>query len=192
MAALAELVDEEVAQRPELGLPALVAELRVRADSRHPPVVQGVTWFRCTPPRASNGTRCSSSDWSTGTLPISHALAHGPEARPSGGTAPALRQNHWARVHLELSVGVVPIAGRPSVAASVAVSQRDRTAGRPRSGAGEVASSAGETKRCRVCNAVLTSAPSIMLRRCETCSVDVDDVLLAELKRVATSQDHRR
>lgn len=39
--ALAQLVDDEVATRPGLDLPALVAELRVRADSRHPPVVQG-------------------------------------------------------------------------------------------------------------------------------------------------------
>jgi DNA helicase-2/ATP-dependent DNA helicase PcrA len=29
---------------------------------------------------------------------------------------------------------------------------------------------------------VLTAAPAIMLRRCETCSVDIDDELLAQLK----------
>jgi DNA helicase-2/ATP-dependent DNA helicase PcrA len=33
-----------------------------------------------------------------------------------------------------------------------------------------------------VCNTVLTAAPAIMLRRCETCSVDIDDELLAQLK----------
>src|SRR6478752_6168960 len=43
LVALAELVDEEVALRPTLDLRALVAELRQRADARHPPVVQGVT-----------------------------------------------------------------------------------------------------------------------------------------------------
>jgi len=43
LAALVELVDEEVAARPALDLRALVAELRQRADARHPPVVQGVT-----------------------------------------------------------------------------------------------------------------------------------------------------
>ncbi|MGV0800852.1 ATP-dependent helicase, partial [Mycolicibacterium elephantis] len=41
LTALAELVDEEVAQRPSLDLRALLAELRQRADARHPPVVQG-------------------------------------------------------------------------------------------------------------------------------------------------------
>jgi DNA helicase-2/ATP-dependent DNA helicase PcrA len=29
---------------------------------------------------------------------------------------------------------------------------------------------------------MLTSAPAIMLRRCETCSVDIDDELLAQLR----------
>ena len=29
---------------------------------------------------------------------------------------------------------------------------------------------------------MLTAAPAIMLRRCETCSVDIDDELLAQLK----------
>lgn len=43
LSALADLVDEEVAARPDIDLPALVAELRVRADARHPPTVQGVT-----------------------------------------------------------------------------------------------------------------------------------------------------
>src|SRR5882757_8431511 len=37
LAALVELVDEEVAARPALDLRALVAELRQRADARHPP-----------------------------------------------------------------------------------------------------------------------------------------------------------
>ncbi|MBV8929180.1 MAG: ATP-dependent helicase, partial [Mycobacteriaceae bacterium] len=43
LTALAELVDEEAARRPQLDLPGLLAELRLRADARHPPVVQGVT-----------------------------------------------------------------------------------------------------------------------------------------------------
>ena len=43
LVALAELVDDEVAQRPQLDLQSLLAELRQRADARHPPTVQGVT-----------------------------------------------------------------------------------------------------------------------------------------------------
>ncbi|MGN6337880.1 ATP-dependent helicase, partial [Mycobacterium sp.] len=37
LTALAELVDDEVAQRPQLDFPGLLAELRMRADARHPP-----------------------------------------------------------------------------------------------------------------------------------------------------------
>ena len=42
-----------------------------------------------------------------------------------------------------------------------------------------------------MCNAVLTTTPSIMLRRCETCSVDIDEELLAQLKewRLATARE---
>ena len=42
-----------------------------------------------------------------------------------------------------------------------------------------------------MCNTVLTAAPAIMLRRCETCSVDIDDELLAQLKewRLKTSRE---
>ncbi|KAA0995560.1 ATP-dependent helicase, partial [Pseudonocardia sp. EV170527-09] len=41
--ALVELAEEECARQPELDLPGLVRELRVRAEARHPPTVQGVT-----------------------------------------------------------------------------------------------------------------------------------------------------
>ena len=43
LSALAELVDEEVAQRPQLDLSGCWPSCGQRADSRHPPVVQGVT-----------------------------------------------------------------------------------------------------------------------------------------------------
>ena len=66
LAALADLVDDEVAQRPQLELPELVAELRIRADSRHPPVVQGVTLASLHAAKGLEWTRCSSSDWPMG------------------------------------------------------------------------------------------------------------------------------
>jgi DNA helicase-2/ATP-dependent DNA helicase PcrA len=59
------------------------------------------------------------------------------------------------------------------------------------SGSAKARRQRGATPRCRVCNAVLTTAPAIMLRRCETCSVDIDDELLAQLKewRLATARE---
>jgi DNA helicase-2/ATP-dependent DNA helicase PcrA len=49
----------------------------------------------------------------------------------------------------------------------------------------------GATPRCRVCNETLTTPASIMLRRCETCSSDIDEQLLAALKewRLRTSKE---
>lgn len=183
LAALAELVDEEVAQRPELGLPALVAELRVRADSRHPPVVQGVTLASLHAAKGLEWDAVFVVGLVDGTLPISHALAHGPESEAVEEERRLLYVGITrARVHLELTWALSRSPGgrqsrRPSrflngIAPQAALDQAQAKSRRQR----------GETKRCRVCNAVLTSAPSIMLRRCETCSVDVDDVLLAELK----------
>jgi DNA helicase-2/ATP-dependent DNA helicase PcrA len=80
LAALAELVDEEVAKHPELDLPALLAELRLRADSRHPPVVAGITLASLHAAKGLEWDAVFVVGLADGTLPISHALAHGPES----------------------------------------------------------------------------------------------------------------
>ena len=183
LTALAELVDEEAAARPDLELPALVAELRVRADSRHPPVVQGVTLASLHAAKGLEWDAVFVVGLVDGTLPISHALAHGPDSEAVEEERRLLYVGITrARVYLELTWALSRSPGgrqsrRPSrflngIAPQAALDQSQGKTRRQR----------GETKRCRVCNAVLTSAPSIMLRRCETCSVDVDDVLLAALK----------
>ena len=78
LVALAELVDEEVALRPTLDLRALVAELRQRADSRHPPTVQGVTLASLHAAKGLEWDAVFLVGLADNTLPISHALAHGP------------------------------------------------------------------------------------------------------------------
>lgn len=104
LAALAELVDDEVAQRPQLDLPGLVAELRVRADARHPPVVQGVTLASLHAAKGLEWDAVFLVGLTDGTLPISHALAHGTTSEPVEEERRLFYVGITrARVHLSLS-----------------------------------------------------------------------------------------
>lgn len=185
LGALAELVDEEVAVRPDLDLGALVAELRQRADARHPPVVQGVTLASLHAAKGLEWDAVFLVGLADGTLPISHALTHGPDSEPVEEERRLLYVGVTrARVHLALSWALARTPGgrqgrRPSrflngiapqlSGAKAAAPDRNR---RQR----------GPAPRCRVCNATLTTATAIMLRRCETCPANLDEDLLAELK----------
>ena len=181
LTALAELVDEEVATRPELDLPGLVAELKVRADARHTPVVQGVTLASLHAAKGLEWDAVFLVGLADGTLPISHALSHGPDSEAVEEERRLLYVGITrARVHLTLSWALSRTPGgrqsrKPSrFLASIAPKPPpDRGAGRKQR---------GPAKRCRVCNAELNTPSAIMLRRCETCASDIDDELLLQLK----------
>lgn len=183
LVALAQLVDDEVAQRPGLDLRALLAELRQRADSRHPPVVQGVTLASLHAAKGLEWDAVFLVGLADGTLPISHALSHGPDSEPVEEERRLLYVGVTrARVHLTLSWALARNPGgrqgrRPSrfLNGIAPQSQRDDGPSKPRR-------ARGPAPRCRICNAQLTTPPAIMLRRCETCPSDIDDELLAELK----------
>ena len=183
LVALAELVDEEVAQRPLLDLRALVTELRQRADSRHPPVVQGVTLASLHAAKGLEWDAVFLVGLADGTLPISHALSHGPDSEPVEEERRLLYVGVTrARVHLALSWALARNPGgrqgrRPSRFLNGIAPQSQRDDGPSRS-----RKPRGPAPRCRVCNSALTSPPAIMLRRCETCPSDLDEQLLAELK----------
>lgn len=183
LVALAELVDEEVAQRPQLDLRALVTELRQRADSRHPPVVQGVTLASLHAAKGLEWDAVFLVGLADGTLPISHALSHGPDSEPVEEERRLLYVGVTrARVHLALSWALARAPGgrqgrRPSRFLNGIAPQSQRDDGPSRS-----RKPRGPAPRCRVCNSALTSPPAIMLRRCETCPSDLDEQLLAELK----------
>ncbi|MCB0924006.1 MAG: ATP-dependent DNA helicase UvrD2, partial [Mycobacterium sp.] len=192
LSALAELVDEEVAIRPDLDLPALVAELRVRADARHPPTVQGVTLASLHAAKGLEWDAVFLVGLADGTLPISHALAHGPDSEAVEEERRLLYVGVTrARTHMELSWALARAPGgrqsrKPSRFLN-GIAPQTRAAPAP----DKPRRQRGATPRCRVCNAVLTSTTPIMLRRCETCAVDIDEVLLAELKewRLKTSRE---
>jgi DNA helicase II / ATP-dependent DNA helicase PcrA len=192
LSGLAELVDEEVAHRPQLDLSGLLAELRTRADSRHPPVVQGVTLASLHAAKGLEWDAVFLVGLTDGTLPISHALAHGPESEAVEEERRLLYVGITrARMHLALSWSLSRNPGgrqsrKPSrfLNGLSPQTQVDSTASRPRR-------NRGAASRCRICNNQLTTPAAIMLRRCETCAADIDDELLLQLKdwRLRTAKD---
>ncbi len=183
LTALAQLVDDEVAQRPQLELPGLLAELRTRADSRHPPVVQGVTLASLHAAKGLEWDAVFLVGLADGTLPISHALAHGAESEPVEEERRLLYVGITrARVHLALSWALARSpGGRQSRKPSRFL---NGIAPQTRQGPAQSKSrrNRGAVTRCRICNNNLTTPAAVMLRRCETCAGDVDEELLLQLK----------
>jgi DNA helicase-2/ATP-dependent DNA helicase PcrA len=192
LVALAELVDEEVTLRSSLTLTELVAELRTRADSRHPPVVQGVTLASLHGAKGLEWDAVFLVGLTDGTLPISHALAHGGESEAVEEERRLLYVGITrARVHLAISWALSRNpGGRQSRKSSRFLNglspqtQADPTPNRPRR-------KSGPASRCRICNNQLSTPAAIMLRRCETCAADIDDELLLALKdwRLRTAKE---
>ncbi|MDT7735195.1 MAG: ATP-dependent helicase UvrD/PcrA, partial [Mycobacterium sp.] len=192
LVALAELVDEEVTLRPALNLTELVAELRTRADSRHPPVVQGVTLASLHAAKGLEWDAVFLVGLTDGTLPISHALAHGGESEAVEEERRLLYVGITrARVHLAISWALARNpGGRQSRKSSRFLNglspqtKVDPTPNRPRR-------KSGPASRCRICNNQLGTPAAIMLRRCETCAADIDDELLLALKdwRLRTAKE---
>ncbi|MGO9385682.1 MAG: ATP-dependent DNA helicase UvrD2 [Mycobacterium sp.] len=183
LAALAELVDDEVAQRPQLELPELLAELRMRADARHPPVVRGVTLASLHTAKGLEWDAVFLVGLADGTLPISHALAHGAESEPVEEERRLLYVGITrARVHLALSWALARSPGgrqsrKPSRFLNGIAPQTRADPAPSRSRRNR-----GAASRCRICNNNLTTPAAIMLRRCETCAADIDEELLLRLK----------
>ncbi|WP_024443679.1 ATP-dependent DNA helicase UvrD2 [Mycobacterium sp. UM_WGJ] len=182
LGALAELADDEVAQRPDLDLPALLTELRMRADSRHPPTVQGVTLASLHAAKGLEWDAVFLVGLADGTLPISHALAHGADSEAVEEERRLLYVGVTrARIHLTLSWALARAPGgragrKPSRFLSGIAPQADAATTPTKRRA------RGAPKHCRICNKALATPAAIMLSRCETCAADVDTELLVALK----------
>ncbi|HET9874140.1 MAG TPA: ATP-dependent DNA helicase UvrD2 [Mycobacterium sp.] len=181
LTALAELVDDEVAQRPQLDLPGVLAELRLRADARHPPTVQGVSLSSLHAAKGLEWDAVFLVGLADGTLPISHALAHGPDSQAVEEERRLLYVGITrARMHVALSWALARTPGaragrKPSRFLAGMVPQANSPASSRRR-------TRGARPHCRICNSALTTPAAIMLRRCETCAADVDTELLVRLK----------
>ncbi|WP_420110118.1 ATP-dependent DNA helicase UvrD2 [Mycolicibacter arupensis] len=182
LGALAELVDDEVAQRPELDLPSLLVELRMRADSRHPPTVQGVTLASLHAAKGLEWDAVFLVGLADGTLPISHALAHGADSEAVEEERRLLYVGVTrARIHLTLSWALARAPGgragrKPSRFLSGIAPQADASTTPAKRRA------RGAPKYCRICTKALNTPAAIMLNRCETCAAEVDTELLVALK----------
>lgn len=183
LSALAELVDDEVAQRPQLGHQPWEFQLRTRADSRHPPVVQGVALASLHAAKGLEWDAVFLVGLADGTLPISHALAHGAESEAVEEERRLLYVGITrARIHLGLSWALSRSPGgrqsrKPSRFLNGIAPQARADAAPNKSRRNR-----GTATRCRICNNNLTTPAAVMLRRCETCAGDIDEDLLLRLK----------
>ncbi|WP_170874564.1 ATP-dependent DNA helicase UvrD2 [Mycobacterium sp. IS-1264] len=183
LTALVQLVDDEVAHNPQLEFPGLLAELRMRADARHPPVVQGVTLASLHAAKGLEWDAVFLVGLADGTLPISHALAHGAESEPVEEERRLLYVGITrARMHLALSWALARNPGgrqsrKPSRFLNGIAPQA-----RPDPAPSRSRRNKGVPTRCRICNSDLTTPAAVMLRRCETCAADIDEELLLQLK----------
>ncbi len=191
--ALVLLTTDLLEQVPELDLDGLLAELRTRAEARHPPTVEGVTLASLHAAKGLEWDAVFLVGLVDGTLPISHALGDSSSAPDEAAVEEERRLLYVgvtrARVHMELSWALARNEG----------GRKSRRRSRflvdlvPESSpASRIAAPAPTRKRpvCRVCGSPVIGTVATMLGRCEKCPSDVDVPLLEALRewRSATSK----
>ncbi|WP_405498647.1 ATP-dependent DNA helicase UvrD2 [Nocardia sp. NBC_00511] len=189
--ALVQLTEELSGHEPDLDISGLLRELAARAESRHPPTVQGVTLASLHAAKGLEWDAVFLVGLADGTLPIQHVL--GPDSTVSDETALEEERRLLyvgvtrAREHLHLSwalarseggrkvrrrsrflIGLVP---DDSPASRIATPTTDRRSGPKR-----------VHPTCRVCGRPLLNTTATMLGRCSRCPADIDQELLTELK----------
>ena len=176
--ALARLAEELAEVEPAADLAKFAAELATRADSAHPPTVQGVTLASLHTAKGLEWDAVFLVGLVDGTLPIHHA---------DGDPAKIEEERRL------LYVGVT--RARRELSLSWALSRssggrRNRRRSRFLYGlvpdthpASRLAAGRGAAKqRCRVCGSPLTGTEAIALRRCLDCPSSTDVELLDQLK----------
>jgi DNA helicase-2/ATP-dependent DNA helicase PcrA len=178
--ALVELAEELLVVEPEAGLPRFAAELETRADSAHPPAVQGVTLASL---HAAKGL-----EWDVvflvglvdGTLPIQHA--DGDEAAIEEERRLLYVGVTRARRRLQLSWALARQPGSPRRRRRSRFLHGLIPEHHPASRIAAESGRGGPKPRCRVCGSPLVGTAAAHVRRCSDCPSDVDVELLDRLR----------
>ncbi|MDH6288929.1 ATP-dependent DNA helicase UvrD2 [Rhodococcus opacus] len=186
LSALVALTEEQLTQDPELTLDALLRELSLRAEARHPPVVQGVTLASLHAAKGLEWDAVFLVGLTDGTLPIQHVLGDSNSAPDEAAVEEERRLLYVgvtrAREHLQMSWALSRNEG----------GRKSRRRSRFLHGlipedspASRIAAPAKSTKkrpRCRLCGKQLIGTTATMLGRCEGCPSNVDVELLESLR----------
>ncbi|QHN18513.1 AAA family ATPase [Gordonia amarae] len=179
--ALAALVDDMASANPELTLRNVVAELNSRAESRHPPTVQGVTLSSLHAAKGLEWDAVFLVGLTDGSLPISQAIDAGFDAIEEERRLFYVGVTR-AREHLQVSWGLARNEGGRPRRRSRFLTDDVVPDGSPASRIAEP----GPVRRgpsCRICGTRLVGSAAALLGRCERCPADLDEDLLAELKQ---------
>ncbi|RDI23908.1 ATP-dependent DNA helicase UvrD2 [Lentzea flaviverrucosa] len=183
--ALVELAEEFAAATPEADLPRFCLELDMRAETQHPPTVEGVTLASL---HASKGL-----EWDAvflvglveGTMPIQYA--DGDEAKVEEERRLLYVGVTRARVHIWLSWALARAAGgrkyRRRSRFLYNLVPENHPAARVSGGAQRPPLMKKEKPTCRVCASTLVESQAVKLGRCRSCPSDVDEELLETLRR---------
>ncbi|MFE5707552.1 ATP-dependent DNA helicase UvrD2 [Rhodococcus koreensis] len=186
LSALVALTEEQLTQDPELTLDALLRELSLRAEARHPPVVQGVTLASLHAAKGLEWDAVFLVGLTDGTLPIQHVLGDSNSAPDDAAVEEERRLLYVgvtrAREHLQMSWALSRNEG----------GRKSRRRSRflhglipedsPASRIAAPVKSNKKRPRCRLCGKQLIGTTATMLGRCEGCPSNVDVELLESLR----------
>ena len=191
--ALVDLAGDVAKAEPEADLARFAAELDVRADSQHPPTVEGVTLASLHAAKGLEWDAVFLVGLVEGTVPIQHAEDDAAVEEERRLLYVGVTR---AREHLHLSWALSRNAGGRKFRrrsrflhglvpdehpAALPAKQRAPAGG---GGSGQRRSN----PRCRICGAALSGTLDVKMGRCATCPSDVDEELLEELRAWRTER----
>lgn len=190
--ALVDLAEDVVKTVPEADLARFVGELDARAESQHPPTVEGVTLASLHAAKGLEWDAVFLVGVADGTLPIQHA--------EDDAAVEEERRLFYvgvtrAREHLQLSWALSRSEGgrryrRRSRFLHGLLPDEHPAALPAKQGKPITKTSGGKRAKpqCRICAAELAGTMDIKMGRCSTCPSDVDEELLAQLQSWRTER----